>query len=304
MKKALKITLWSLACIVGLLAVTLVIKVRNQIRNYERSDIRKTLLDGAAEKLRQATAYDTITVAGFPAVKYADPLSDPEIARVKEYFKIDEIAGTGDEVSRMKNIMTWVNKNVKYDGSKAYDGERNSIALYEYDRQTHNGLNCRMVATLANELYLAAGFKARFVTCMPADTLWQEAHVINAVWSHDKAKWLWMDSAFGAFVTDEQGELLSVPEVRDRIIREEPMIINEGEKTVSGIERAYYIDKYMAKNLFWFGIQAEYRFNTESIRPRVGGMMLTPPGFEVWSSQAQWYEYVTHNLDQFWQAPQ
>jgi hypothetical protein len=300
MKKALKIVLWSLASLVGLLVVLFIIA---QVRGISRQLEHKEILDGAAEKLRQAPAYDTVTVAGFPVITYADPATDPGIARVRDYFKVEEIAGTGDEVSRIENIMTWVNKNVKYDGSKSYDGERNSIALYEYDRETGNGINCRMVATLANELYLAAGFRARFVTCMPADSIWNECHVINAVWSNDKAKWLWMDSAFGAVVMDEGGELLSIPEVRDRIRRGLPMTISEGEKTISGIERAYYIDKYMAKNLYWIGLKAEYGFNTESIRPRIPRIALTPPGYTIFSSQAQWHEYITRNPDQFWQAP-
>jgi hypothetical protein len=52
------------------------------------------------------------------------------------------------------------------------------------------------------------------------------------------------------------------------------------------------------------GIKAEYRFNTETIRPRIPGVALTPPGYTIVSSQAQWHEHITHNPDQFWQAPQ
>lgn len=304
MKKIVKIILLSLAALVGLFVMfCFVVLAMNYVKQSDRRKQWNAWLDGGAETLRQAPAYDTVTSADFPVVTYADPISDPGIARVRDYFKVDEIAGMGDEVTRIKSIMQWVRKNVKYDGSKSYDGECNSIALYEYGKRTGNGLNCRMVATIANELYLAAGFRSRFVTCMPRDSMDTECHVINAVWSGDKQKWLWMDSAFGAFVMDGSGELLSVPEVREGIIAGLPMILNEGEKTTSGIERTYYLDKYMAKNLYWIGIEAEYRFNTESTGLQVEGALL-PPDFRIWSQQARWYEHVTYNAAQFWQAPE
>jgi len=304
MKKIIKIILMTLAGIIALFIVLrFVVSAVNYVKQSDRRNRWNAWLDGGAETLRQAPAYDTVTSADFPVVTYADPISDPGIARVKDYFRVDEIAGVGDEVTRIKNIMRWVRKNVRYDGSKSYDGERNSMALYEYGKRTGSGLNCRMVATIANELYLAAGFPSRFVTCMPRDSTDTECHVINAVWSGDKQKWLWMDSAFGAFVMDGGGELLSVPEVREGIIAGRPMTLNEGDKTTSGIERTYYLDKYMAKNLYWIGVEAEYRFNTESTEPRVEAVALLPPDFRIWSGQARWYGHVTCNAAQFWQAP-
>ena len=219
------------------------------------------------------------------------------------YFNVGEIAGSGDEESRMKNILMWVHDNFRYDGSKYYEGERNAIALYEYYKETGNGINCRMMATAANELYLAAGFHSRFITCMPKDSLDSECHVINAVWSPEKNKWIWMDPSFGAYVTDIEDNLLSIAEVRDNLIHGRLMKLNEGRKVASGIRRSYYLERYMAKNLYWFGCDTYYGFNTESSGRPTRNISLTPQGFTVWESQARWYPYDTHNAGLFWQAP-
>lgn len=304
MKKALKIVAWSLAGIVGLLILlVLVLKVISLV-NHMNPNSRHNRLDRGAAATRTAPTYDTIKVADFPAITYACPSSDPGIARVRDYFKVDEIAGTGDEITRMKNIMTWVHKNVKYDGHEGYSGERNAIALYEHGRQTGKGINCYMVGALANEIYLAAGFASQFVMCMPADSTDIDCHIINSVWSRDKQKWIWMDSAFGTWVEDSGGEPMSIPEVREAIIRRSPMTLSEGETTMLGTNRSYYLDRYMAKNLYWIGLYAEYRFNTGSAQPRIPGLALTPSGFRAWSSRGRSYDHTTHNPEQFWQAPE
>ncbi len=293
MKKNAKIFLWSL---VGLM--TIGCSLQKQMHKQLEAG-----LDGALATLCESPAYDTIAQADFPAITYADP-EDPGIALVRDYFKVDEIAGNGDEISRIKNIMVWVYDNVYYDGTRPYNGERNSIALYEYGKQRRKGLNCGTVAALANELYLAAGFPSRSVECWPKDSLSLDMHVINAVWSRDKGKWLWMDSAAGAYVTDENGELLGVSEVRDRLIRGLPVKINENDESPEGFGGDWYLYKYMAKNLYWFGASTLYGFGTEDAQPFIKSVSLTPPGYRIGSEFAGRYGYNTHNADRFWQAPE
>lgn len=58
----------------------------------------------------------------------------------------------------------------------------------ELCRREGRGINCRMMAQLLNECYLAMGFRSRFVTCMPRVMVY-DCHVINAVCAESLSKW-------------------------------------------------------------------------------------------------------------------
>ena len=76
-------------------------------------------------------------------------------------------------------------------------------------------------------MYLSMGIPARYVTCMPADSLDYECHVINTVWSEQLQKWLYIDPTMDAWVTDENGTMLSIAEVRQRLINDQPLVLCE-----------------------------------------------------------------------------
>lgn len=112
-----------------------------------------------------------------PHFTYMEP-SDSNLIAVKEYFKLDSVAGTGDELSKIKNILTFIHNRIKHDGQHNNPEHLNSIALAEACKDGSRGLNCRGLATVLNECYLAMGFKSRFITCMPKKYI-SDCHVIN-----------------------------------------------------------------------------------------------------------------------------
>ena len=114
------------------------------------------------------------------------------------------------------------------------------------------------------------GIPARYVTCMPADSLDYECHVINTVWSSQLQKWLYIDPTMDAWVTDENGTLLSIAEVRERLINDQPLVLcetanwnHESQQT-----KEYYLETN--------------RFNPESVyrdNDPEGDVRLIPVGF-------------------------
>ena len=127
-----------------------------------------------------------------PHFTYMEP-SDSNLIGVKEYFKLDSVAGTGDELSKIKNILTFIHNKIKHDGQHNNPEHLNSIALAEACKDGSRGLNCRGLATVLNECYLAMGFKSRFITCMPKKYI-SDCHVINAVYSKTLDKWVWVNT--------------------------------------------------------------------------------------------------------------
>lgn len=228
--------------------------------------------------------------------------TDSNLVRVREYFNLDSIAGNGDEISQIKNLLAWVHDNVRHDGSYYYDGQPNAIDIVNFHRRTKKGMNCRMLATVLNECYLAMGFKSRFVTCMP-EIYVSDCHVINAVWSETLHKWLWMDPTQNAWVMDEKGHLLSIAEVRERLREGKPVTLNEEanwnheRKTTA----ESYLYSYMAKNLYYVVCRLRYEFNTESNQ---GGKKVSPPVALIAYGYRGADNYsTTFNDEWFWQEP-
>ena len=214
------------------------------------------------------------------------PKRSNNLCKVRDYFKLDSVAGQGDELSKIINLLHFAHDNIRHDGSNQAFAELDAIDLYNYYKATGKGVNCRQLAISLCEMYLSMGIPARYVTCMPADSLDYECHVINTVWSSQLQKWLYIDPTMDAWVTDENGTLLSIAEVRERLINDQP-----------------YLETYMAKNLYYFVCKKLNRFNPESVyrdNDPEGDVRLIPVGFV----NNNWKCDTTTDPEVFWAKPE
>ena len=203
------------------------------------------------QKLKDASQYVRGYVPDGFRFRYASP-NDPDLVRLRKEFNLDSIAGAGDEISKIKNLLHWVHEVVPHDGGSYNPEIKNTIDMIELCRKENRGVNCRMMAQMLTEVYLAMGFKARFVTYLPRDFV-SDCHVITTVYSCTLNKWLWVDPTFDAFVMDENDTMLSIAEVRERLRTDKFLKINDyaNWNHRSKQTKENYIDRYMAKNLYY-----------------------------------------------------
>ena len=233
------------------------------------------------------------------------PKESKNLRMVRDYFKLDSVAGQGDELSKIINLLHFAHDNIRHDGGNQAFAELDAIDLYNYYKTTGKGVNCRQLAISLCEMYLSMGIPARYVTCMPADSLDYECHVINTVWSSQLQKWLYIDPTMDAWVTDENGTLLSIAEVRERLINDQPLVLcetanwnHESQQT-----KEYYLETYMAKNLYYFVCKKLNRFNPESVyrdNDPEGDVRLIPVGFV----NNNWKCDTTTDPEVFWAKPE
>ena len=266
--------------------------------------------------LRTAALYDDSEEAVFPEWTYQSA-DAPELVALREGFKLDSIAGGGNEVSKMINIMHWLHDLVTHDGGSGNPAVRNAMSLINTCRDEGRGLNCRGLSIVLNECYLAMGFKSRYITCMPRDSVFQDCHVINMVWSEDLNKWLWMDPTQNACIMDETGTLLSIQEVRARLINGERLILNPdanwNRQNTTSVE--WYLEYYMAKNLYRMEcpIASQSDYETLEDGREVRYLELLPVEDYARETEAiipnesddeiKFYKYFTRNPDWFWANP-
>ena len=254
--------------------------------------------------LKKSAPYSKDTAQQDILFRY-QPKESKNLRMVRDYFKLDSVVGQGDELSKIINLLHFAHDNIRHDGGNQAFAELDAIDLYNYYKTTGKGVNCRQLAISLCEMYLSMGIPARYVTCMPADSLDYECHVINTVWSEQLQKWLYIDPTMDAWVTDENGTMLSIAEVRERLINDQPLVLcetanwnHESQQT-----KEYYLETYMAKNLYYFVCKKLNRFNPESVyrnNDSEGDVRLIPVGFV----NNNWKCDTTTDPEVFWAKPE
>lgn len=226
-------------------------------------------------------------------------VSNPNLVRIRKDFNLDSVAGNGNEISQIKNLMIWVHNRVVHDGSSSNPASKNAIDIVKVCDAENRGVNCRMMATILNECYLAMGFKSRLITCMPKEYI-SDCHVINAVFSNTLNKWLWMDPTFNAYVSDDKGNLLGIGEVREYLRTDKPLVLNEDANWNNKQKQTkeYYLDSYMSKNLYWLEAPLHSGYNVETSFTTGGYLNLYPAGYEPTPIRN---DYITTNDKFFWE---
>lgn len=255
--------------------------------------------------LQTAAGYTAGATDSLPRFRYAAP-NDRNLVRVRAYFRLDSVAGSGDELSKIQRMLTHIHNTIRHDGQHGNPEPMNALSMSDSCRDGSRGLNCRGLATVLAECYLAMGIPARIVTCLPKNYN-GDCHVINAVYSATLDKWLWIDPTYNAWVTDENGYLLSIAEVRARLRDKRELHLNNeaNRNNRSKTLKEYYLDSYMAKNLYYMTCSDHTCFSTESPiegQPQPRYTALIPVGYDSEFLHKQAHA-VTSDEAWFWQSP-
>lgn len=268
------------------------------------------------QRLQKASTYDANDNRFVPKFSYQS-MDDPNLVKIRKDLRLDSIAGSGNEVSKILNLLHWVHNTIRHDGSSDNPTQKNAIDLIKVCSTDKRGVNCRMMATVLNECYLAMGFKSRYVTCMPKETKFDDCHVINMVYSQDLEKWIWVDPTFDAYVMNEKGELLGLGEVRERLINGKTLILNPDANwnKKSSQTKEYYLEVYMAKNLYRMETPLVSQYDTETWKNDkevtyiellpLDGIEQSPQKKEQTNSKTgvKFTYYKTNNPSVFWAIP-
>jgi transglutaminase superfamily protein len=266
--------------------------------------------------LKMAKDFDSKEDSKIPEFTYQDA-SDRNLQLLRKGFHLDSIAGQGNEVSKILNLMHWIHNLIPHDGNHENPIVKNAMSLINECKVGDRGLNCRGLATVLNECYLAMGIQSRFVTCMPKDSVFDDCHVINMVFSKQLGKWIWIDPTHDAYIMDETGLLLGLAEVRERLINGQTLILNPDANwnKKNSTLKEYYLLEYMAKNLYRFEcpLRSEYDYETRE-KGRVAeyvelipldGYNQTPKFSERLNKKSgvTFKSYKTNNPEIFWKKP-
>jgi hypothetical protein len=288
-------------------------KVDTDLNNIRKEPKFAELLAKIREKgdyeyiLKKHAAYQSLS-SETPSFTYQSK-DDSVLTALRKKYNLDAVAGNGDEISKFINLMKWVHKTVRHDGNSNNPKVKTADALITICKTENRGINCRMMATLLNEVYLSMGYKSRFITCMPQGEIFDDCHVINEVYSNTFKKWIWMDPTFETYVTDDKGFYLSIQETRYRLVNDLPVFpskeMNWNGNPYGG--NGQYLHNYMTKNLYRFSIPLKSCSAYENIIMNERTYMeLYPVGYNpknVELGKITGNSYYTTDDAKYWAAP-
>lgn len=265
----------------------------------------------------KAGAYNNNDNRPLPAWTYQSRLDD-NLKTLRQALRLDSIAGSGADITRVLHLMHWMHDLIPHDGSKNNPAVKNALNMITVCKREHGTLNCRGLAIALNECYLALGYRSRYVTCLPKDSLGidNDCHVIDMVYIPSLNKWIWVDPTFDAYVMDENGELLGLEEVRQRLIDHRPLILNPDANWNHKVSetKESYLYSYMAKNLYRLecAVNSCYDLETRTPGKVISYVELLPldyfkqgPDHESYTGSDSVHTdiYHTNNASAFWKAP-
>ena len=263
--------------------------------------------------LKKAAQYDELQQREIPKFTYQDCHSE-DLKKIRTELNLDSIAGYGNEISQLLNIMHWVHNTIRHDGLSDNPEHKNALDLIRICKNESRGINCWMMAILLNECYLSLGFKSNMLTCMPKQLDFDESHVINIVYSNQLNKWIWLDPTNDAYVMNEKGELLGVAEVREKLINGDSLVLNPDANwnNITLKTKEDYLYNYMAKNLYRLRMPVNSTYNLQTVEENktIEYIELLPldginqdPTIVIQKNEetgVAYKTYITNNPGQFW----
>ena len=200
---------------------------------------------------------------GYPAevkFQYA-PATDADLQKLRETYGLDAIAGQGTEPDRIINLTRWVLALAGHANEPEIPMKLNAFTLIRLATVEHMAINCYMKTVILNEVFLAMGFPSRQTHLLPHSNEEEESHFVTSVYSPALGTWLLMDPDCGAYMTDENGTILGVAEVRRRLIAGKPLVevdLNPGqsafadaraaaENFVRGVSYTWFLSDFLFK---------------------------------------------------------
>ena len=284
------------------------------LNNKEKALTEIVYIPSYRETLQKAVMYDPNDNRPVPKFIYQSA-DNPNLQSLRKHFKLDSIAGNGNEFSKVVNLLHWLHNLVPHDGNHNNPDIRNAESMISICTKENRGLNCRGLAITLNECYLSMGFKSRYVTCLPKDSLKidNDCHVINSVFLNSLNKWVWIDPSFNVFILNENGDPLSIEEVRQRIISNVPLTISPGANwnNKNPVMKEDYLYNYMAKNLYILecAVASEFDAETPSDLKTSGNgselqyIKLLPLDYFSQKPDKTGNCFNTNNSNEFWAKP-
>ncbi len=224
-------------------------------------------------------------------------IDHPDLVLLRNEFRLDSIAGKGNETSQIINILQWVKASFRYDGTQPIPSYKNVPGLMQKCFKNDKTLHCGAMAWVLESCYLSLGLKARQVVCYPKDSTDNECHSTVAVFSNEHKKWLFTDPSHGVYIINAKDEILSYDEIRKYLVNGKTLKLNLSNESKTPFLATQYLSDYLPKNFYAFECFSDKETKSKS-------NVLLPVEYKgIFPHTKQNHPKYTNNPGVFWKCP-
>ncbi len=203
----------------------------------------------------------------------------PEMSKLFDFWEIKNAMGTGGELNRLIKLRRYAAEMLgfpgisltyrKYDGLNCYDTVKTA-------KKEGHSLNCRYMSLIFTQMLLSAGFRARWVACLPMELNYSECHCVTEVFVEELGKWIIVDSALDLVYFNKKGELLNLYDIRQMILRGDKIRIMASRGNTDTLD----VEEYWTRHVFRFKFLLDNGFDMLNRKDKTY-VFLNPKNFVV-----------------------
>jgi len=208
-------------------------------------------------------------------IEFTYGFDDPRLKELNKTWGLSEIAGAGETQTRALNLLHWLCAHTKHGNPNLpEDVEWHAQGLLDhfFDR-AGKGPNCMMLSIILSECLLAVGIKAYALWCFPK-VYKGDNHVVVQAWLPEEARWVMLDPSWDVYVTDDTGDILDAPTLRQKLTEGAALRQNNESR----MKEKSYLD-YLAKDMYYFNRAREVRYG--QVEHSMYRINLCPSGFDL-----------------------
>lgn len=232
------------------------------------------------------------------SVSFIYDYTDDRLKELEQKYELRLAAGTGDEFIQMLKI-TYKIAQILNPGPSPQIPSFHALEILEKSQDGFRS-NCFLCATVLTECFLAMGYAARMVRCMPIDLRFQECHCVVAALVKKYNKFIVFDPAMGGCYLDEAGVPMGLHELRNAYLENR----NYRIRSIFKLDQER-IKKYFVKNLVRFQSYQTSRYGNEIKGTFKTMINLNPISMPMsdklhLSEEGSTDQVFTYDANQFW----
>ncbi|MCL2544624.1 MAG: transglutaminase-like domain-containing protein [Clostridia bacterium] len=199
-----------------------------------------------------------------------------------EAYDLDSVTAGYTDVELMIVLLHWICDHFNHNGM-AFPArpDVNAITIVEFLEENPDGANCRTLAILLAELLRLYGIEATHVTGLSMEETPAAVHVFTHAYSRELKQWIYLDPTFNLYLQDEDGNYLSLVQMRESFAGGSHIFANEN---AGHNAEAFDMDEYkdfMIEYLFRFMQGTHFTFGSEDGKDDHPVGVLVPVGYEI-----------------------
>lgn len=146
--------------------------------------------------------------------------------KLEEKYNLSSVASADTDFEKTLQILNWLTEHTYYSGAQMRGVTDNTLDILEFsfDKPFTHAINCRDKAIAFADCLVAVGIKA-YPVCMLSPEF-NGCHFTCMAYISEIDKWCAFDPSFGCWFSDENGNPVSLFEIRDMFIEGKEPVVN------------------------------------------------------------------------------